>query len=371
MFRAVLLATAMLTASVAEAQVKIVSEGAFVPEGNRQFVIRSEKLGRDMLVVVTAPPAGGPALQGQRAASDKMPAVYALDMGWGVAGPVGQLMSSMTAMSASYVVSIGYQGVNRRDTDLMFETFTERGRTIGGGGAKFLAFLTEELQPFLEQRYPLDPDKTVLFGHSLGGLYTADVLARQPEAFGGYIIASPSVQYDPTLVERVAKAAPAGKGRRVFVSAGEKEGYAIPEGAAAIAAALKKPGSTFRTETHIFAGEGHISYYPRLVPEAFAFVLPPAVKYDSAVVLTPEQIQRVTGVYALPDKRTITVLFKDGKLAVQMTGIMGEAPILPDSESRFFIPGYETTITFEMAATGPASAAVIKANGVEMRAVRK
>ena len=371
MFRAVMLAAVVLVAGTAQAQVKVVSEGAFAPADSTQFVLHSEKLGRDMLVVVTAPPAGGPALQGQRAASDKLPAVYALDLGWGVAGPVGQFMSSITAMSASYVVAVGYQGVNRRDTDLMFDPYTERGRTIGGGGAKFLAFLTEELQPFLEARYPLDPERTVLFGHSLGGLYTADVLARQPDAFGGYIIASPSVQYDPTLVERVAKAAPAGKGRRVFVSAGEKEGYTIPEGAAAISAALKKPGSTFRTESHIFAGEGHISYYPRLVPEAFAFVLPPAVKFDSAVVLSPAQMQRVTGVYALPDKRTITVLFKDGKLVVQMTGIMGEAPILPDSESRFFIPGYETTLVFEMGASGPASALAIKANGVEMRAVRK
>jgi predicted alpha/beta superfamily hydrolase len=349
----------------------IVSESAYQPEGVKQFVIRSEKLGRDMLVVVSAPTSGSAVMPGQRAARDKLPAVYALDMGWGVAGPVGQLMSSVTAMSATYVISVGYPAANWRETDFMFDPFTERGRTVGGGGAKYLAFLTEELQPFLEQRYPLDPDRAVLFGHSLGGLFTANVLARQPEAFGGYIIASPSVKYDTTLVQRVAKAAPAGKGRRVFVSAGEKEGYDIPEGATAIAAALSAPGSTFKTEKRIYANEGHISYYARLTPEAFASVLPPAVKFDAAVTLPREALERVTGVYDFADKRTMTVLMKDGKLFAQMTGIMGEAPILPDNESRFFIPGYETTIIFDLAQPGPASALAVKANGVEMRATRK
>lgn len=367
--RSVLLAIALASAS-AEAQVSVVSEGR-APENDQQFVLRSPSLGHDVLVVVSTPAVGVPGIPARRPDSDKAPAIYALDMGYGVAGPVGKMMSGVSAISATYVVSIGYPGANYRDTDLLFDSITENDRTFGGGGAKFQTFLTDELRPFLEKRYPLDPSKAILFGHSFGGLFAANVLARKPSAFGGYIIGSPSVRYDPGVVERIGKSVTAGGGRRVFVSAGEKESYGIVEGAKAISAALGAPGSSFKVAKQIYSGEGHISYYPKLVPDAFIFMLPPGVKYEASVVVPRAAMERVAGVYKLPDGRAVTVIFRDGKLFVRMTGISGESEILPDSETQYFIPGFDTVINFVVPPSGVASAVNLKINGVQIQATRE
>jgi predicted alpha/beta superfamily hydrolase len=373
MLRTILTVFALFTAMPAEAQPAIVSEGAYAPANTQQFVLRSNKLGHDMLVVVAAPRAGGIGVTGQRSPDAKLPAIYALDNGWEIAGPVGQMMSYMTAMSPAYVVSIGYPpGTTHRDTDLLFEPVTENGKTFGGGGARFLAFLTDELGPWLEARYPIDRSKAILFGHSFGGLFTANALATKPDAFGGYVIGSPSVRYDPDVVERIAEVASSGGGRRVFVSAGEHEGYGIPEGATAIAAALSGAGSTFQARSRVYAGEGHISYYPRLAPEAFAWVLPPAVKQQSdAVALSAEALERVTGKYKLADGRVIAVWREDGKTLASMTGINGFSEIFPESENRFFFDGYDSVLIFEIPPRGPAVATVLRVNGVELRAVRQ
>jgi predicted alpha/beta superfamily hydrolase len=90
----------------------------------------------------------------------------------------------------------------------------------GGGGAAFQAFLLEELRPYIETRYPIDPKAEVLFGHSLGGVFTANILARNPDAFAGYLIASPSVWADPTILARLKAVRDKAGQHRVFVGYG-------------------------------------------------------------------------------------------------------------------------------------------------------
>jgi predicted alpha/beta superfamily hydrolase len=156
---------------------QIISQGAYAPAGTRQFVLHSQRVGRNFVIVVSAP--SGPYVQPGK----KLPAIYVLDGGYGIAGPMAQMMSWAGTMSPAYVVSVGYpkgQEVER-DTDLLYRPVTRDGVTTGGRGAAFEAFLTQELKPFLEVRYPIDPDKAILFGHSYAGLFVANVLAQNPE----------------------------------------------------------------------------------------------------------------------------------------------------------------------------------------------
>ena len=177
--------------------------------------------------------------------------------------PFGQFMSFAAAMSPAYVVSIGYAG---RDRSARMTSASRPSRTTisnsATAGRNSLLFLTDELRPFLETRYPLDFTAAVLFGHSLGGLFAANVLASKPDAFAGYIIGSPSVTYDAGVIDRVRLVAKSAGERRVFVAAGAREGQATVEGAEKIAAALA--GSAVKVEKRIYAGENHISYYSRL-----------------------------------------------------------------------------------------------------------
>jgi pimeloyl-ACP methyl ester carboxylesterase len=249
------------------------------------------------------------------------------------------------------------------------------GATVGGGGAAFEAFLIQDLRPFLEARYPLDPDKAILFGHSYGGLFAANVLAGAPTSFAGYIIASPSVFADRGVLARLPAAAAQGEGRRVYVAVGGIEiSDGITEDAKRVAAVLGAPGSTLVTKLRVFDGETHISYYPQLVPAAFAWILPtgagaPPVQ-PHAIAVNPEQLDRLVGVYALADGRAVTVTRQGAKLIAGMTGYPG-GEVLAETPTRFFAPGLDVQMIFEAGASGAASAVVVRINGAEMRAVRK
>ena len=322
------------------AALKIVSVGPDAPAGAQRYVLHSARLGRDFVVVVSTP--SGPFVEPRR----KIAAVYALDGGYGVAGPIGQLMAWSGTMSPAYVVSVGYPDgqASRRDSDLLFRPTVRDGVTIGGGGAAFEAFLTTELRPFLEARYPLDPTRAILFGHSYGGLFAANVLAQTPHAFAGYIIASPSVVADPQVLAGLAQAASKGEGQRVYVAVGEREDAGMVEGAKRVAAILAAPGSTFTVESRVFAGESHIGYYPQLVPAAFAWILPPPAPpahSHVAIALPPGALERMTGVYAIGDGRTVTVAVRQGKLYALLTG-SPEGEFQPETPLTFFtdaVPG--------------------------------
>jgi predicted alpha/beta superfamily hydrolase len=251
---------------------KLVWDGPYTPGGERRLVVHSATLDRDFVVNIAIP--GAALVQ----PGQKLPAIYALDGGYGVAGPIGQMMGWSKTMAPAYVISIGYpEGQpNQRELDDLYATTQRGGQTVGGGGAAFAAFLTQELRPYLEQRYPLDPAAAILFGHSYGGLFTANVLAASPSAFAGYVIASPSVQADPALLQKLAASPPSGSaGQRVYVTAGGAEDPGMIAGANRIAALLAGPSAKFKVGSRVFPGQGHMAYYPDLVSAAFAWMLPP------------------------------------------------------------------------------------------------
>ena len=64
-----------------------------------------------------------------------------------------------------------------------------------GGAAAFLAFIVEELQPWVAARFPVGTD-AVYAGHSLGGLFGAFTMFERPATFRGYALASPSIWWD-------------------------------------------------------------------------------------------------------------------------------------------------------------------------------
>jgi len=64
-----------------------------------------------------------------------------------------------------------------------------------GGSANFIAFLEKELQPFIQNQFKTNNDKT-LIGQSLGGLLATEILLSKPTLFNRYIIISPSIWWN-------------------------------------------------------------------------------------------------------------------------------------------------------------------------------
>lgn len=329
---------------------KVVSETPPVQPGYSQFVLHSDRIGRDFWVTVNAP-STVLFLPGQ-----KLPAIYALDAGYGIAGPQGFLLSGAAAMAPAIIVSVGYrpgEALNR-NTDLLHTKLTQDGHTIGGGGAAFETFLLEDLKPFIEAKFPADPARAILFGHSFGGLFAANVFADKPDAFAGYVIGSASAWADPALVARVAAAAPRATGQRIYLSVGEKEGSGriggssqMTDGFNGPSAALKgRPGVILKTQ--LYAGETHLSYYPRLIADSFPWVLPPAMPLGAAQVkLPPETIARYSGVYDLPDGRRLTVkALPTGELTAQVADLP-KVPLQQNGKDRFYTAATDIDVAFD------------------------
>ena len=336
---------------------KIVSQSPPVQPGLSSFVLHSDRIGRAFQVMVHQPSAT-PFLPGQ-----KFPVVYALDGGHGVAGAAGTLLAVGGVMAPAYVVEIGYppgQPVRRND-DLAHVITKPQfgGPTFGGGGAAFEAFLLEDLKPFIAARFPVDNARSVLVGWSMGGLFAARVFADKPAAFSGWIIGSTPVSLDPDVVAAVAQAAPRAKGARVYLTVGELEDVDQPgagrwqmEGYKSLAQALKnRPGIALRTQ--VYAGETHLSYYPRLVTDGLPFVLPPRRPANfKEQILTEANVAPYVGDYALPDGRTLTIRFPNlprgmpAMLEAKVAGV-GPAPLLQNGKNRFYNPTSDLNVTFD------------------------
>ena len=190
----------------------LVGSGPAILPTSEQHWITSSHTGRRYRIQTTIT---GPAPEGG------YPVFYTLD---------GDTLFSIAAMAAHalttrtgengvepmLVVGMGYSDEAWLNTDARVSDYTPhvpdgsaaydpRGRKQGGAD-RFLAFLKEELEPALAQRFPIDPKAQTLFGHSFGGLFTLHTLFTRPDAFQCYIASSPSLwwHHEYVLQERDA-----------------------------------------------------------------------------------------------------------------------------------------------------------------------
>lgn len=94
-------------------------------------------------------------------------------------------------------IVVGIVNVDRR-RDMTFQTTVEGERKrnpTSGHSDKFIAFLRDELQPFIASKYHGSGPRTII-GESLGGLLATEVLLKEPSLFDKYIIVSPSIWWD-------------------------------------------------------------------------------------------------------------------------------------------------------------------------------
>jgi uncharacterized protein len=64
-----------------------------------------------------------------------------------------------------------------------------------GKSEKFIAFIENELQPYIQKKYKVNATKTII-GQSLGGLLATEILAKKRHLFDTFIIVSPSLWWE-------------------------------------------------------------------------------------------------------------------------------------------------------------------------------
>ncbi|AQX13733.1 alpha/beta hydrolase [Elizabethkingia meningoseptica] len=98
-------------------------------------------------------------------------------------------------------IVVGIENTNRRrdftfpvaNTDFIEkEGFKKESFPQYGGSDKYINFLKNELQPYIEKNYNASGNRTII-GESLAGLLATGILLKNPELFSQYIIISPSL----------------------------------------------------------------------------------------------------------------------------------------------------------------------------------
>lgn len=93
--------------------------------------------------------------------------------------------------------------INMRDRDLTPSHIEDI--PISGGADKFLAFLKEELTPYINKSYPAKPENSTLYGTSFGGLFAVYAFLHAPSLFRSYLTIEPPLSYDNDYLIKVAR----------------------------------------------------------------------------------------------------------------------------------------------------------------------
>lgn len=145
-----------------------------------------------------------------------------------------------------------------------------------GKADSYIAFIKNELLPYIENNYRVDTTDKCFFGHSLGGLLGAYILVEQPDLFNRYILGSPSLFWDNfVVVKRLSdkSSMAAGNIKAVFTYVGGDEGDMMIKPLDKFHEFLQvKTGGTIKTHSQVYQGENHLSVIPAAFSTAVKFV---------------------------------------------------------------------------------------------------
>lgn len=140
--------------------------------------------------------------------SQKYAVIYLLDGGieedfFHIAGLI-QYATLPWVQDLPACILVGIENGDRK-RDMTFATSIAADQQLlptSGGSMQFIAFIKEEVQPFIQSLFPVT-QKRYLIGQSLAGLLATEILLTQPMLFTHYIIISPSLWWDDgSMIQR-------------------------------------------------------------------------------------------------------------------------------------------------------------------------
>jgi predicted alpha/beta superfamily hydrolase len=186
----------------------------------KYHIMPSKVLGEERTVLIHLP-------EGYETSKDKYPVLYVLGGSAGalVEAVQATLQRGVPSMIVVGIATTGYRLNSNRDL-------------VPGGGSdgaeKYLRFISEELFPYVEQRFRVENHRT-LYGASAMGVFVLYALLEQPDAFAAHIASSPAVAYRYDYMAAKATSAPRPRPRRntgLYVIYGDKELPDVREGLA-------------------------------------------------------------------------------------------------------------------------------------------
>jgi predicted alpha/beta superfamily hydrolase len=195
------------------------------------------------------------------------------DVSFGMATSIARYLQIGDNIPELIIVGIGYGAIksssgNKRARDY---TFVQTPYTSQFGGAnKFIAFMRDELFPYIDSNFRTDPTDRTISSYSLGGLLACYILFTEPTLFNRYIIGSPHLSSNNfeifdiqdeafnNITDIIAK---------VFISVGSEESdeeYFNPIDQL-VSAINDKAYLNLKLETKVFDGGTHLLCPPEVL----------------------------------------------------------------------------------------------------------
>jgi len=153
---------------------------------------------------------------------------------------------------------------NARSTDY---TAKSPQREHWGGAEKFQHLLKDTILPLIENNYPSDPGKRLIFGNSLAGQFVLYTAMTKPELFAGHIASNPALHRNLSFYMDKKNLGPiAGPPSKLFVSSGANDDPQFREPASEWMEFWEKENKQrWLLKTETLSNAGHMS----AIPEAF------------------------------------------------------------------------------------------------------
>jgi predicted alpha/beta superfamily hydrolase/quercetin dioxygenase-like cupin family protein len=307
----------------------------------QSLVLHSALADRDYVLHVNLP-------ANYEAAGDKRyPVVYLLDGQWDF-----PLLYAIYGeqyfdgfIPAFITVAITWGGANPDYDKLRARDFTPSspdGSANWGNAPRFLSFIRRELVPFMDGKYRTLKDERTLIGSSLGGLFTLYALFTGPDLFNHYVLTSPALQWDNSVLDSFEKEfAEKGSERpvRVFMAVGalEPNAQAFLQYVGHLA---KAQYHGLQVESRILDNIGHSGTkaegYSRGLQSVFA---------RPAIRLSPSALTSFAGSYSAGNE---TLIIRRDKDHIDLTRNGGPSiPLTAETENDFYVRGVFINLHFK------------------------
>jgi predicted alpha/beta superfamily hydrolase len=302
------------------AQVKSATPAFYVDSGIVIWNYHSKTINEDYTIYVNLP-------SGYDTTKISYPVLYLTDGDWNeiTAMDCFSMLDQDYETIAPIIVGIGYgTRPNMRSRDLDPAT----------GGPNFLAFIEQEIMPFIKSKYRANGDNA-LYGYSFGGEFTTSVLFDHPGLFNTVFIGAPG-DSGRKLVPAAQKyfASYAGLKCKVFVGVGSYEVETVSNVNKFKTYLLKQHPKGLDFKTVIVANTAHGTAIAPVMQAAMKFAY---CKTHAAIHLTAKQLQNYTGNYTFAPHPEIKFRFfvTNKTLYFQQPHNMPK-PFVPFARDQFF-----------------------------------
>ena len=263
------------------------TQAVFEISGSEVRTIQSEVLDRRYDVYVKLPPG----YSAEENAKKIYPVIYFNDAGYNWLTAVGVTRAPFNLGGYERTILVGFSyakgegGAASRVRDYTPTKNAEWRRFDTGGGAQYLEFIKTEAIPFVESEYRINPNRRTLVGHSLGALFGAYALLKEPGLFSDYILSSPSFWYhDQVIFQMVSESKDAGTEPtgKVFIAIGSTETPEINGKSHDMVGQAITFAETLRSHEYegleikhvVYEGGTHLTTFPVALTEALRWMLP-------------------------------------------------------------------------------------------------